>query len=72
MSQHYDDNPFLWRWTCPICRMSMRTRTSSATQREARQHSYTEHRTVPPLIIPTSCLWDTRIKGHTVLVTYDD
>ena len=72
MAQYDPEEHTLWRWTCPVCRMMIRTRTSSATLGQARQHSYSEHRSVPALIIPTRCLWDTRIKGHSVLVTYDD
>ena len=66
------DDPVLWRWQCPICTMQIRSRTSHITQREARQHSYTEHRTVPQLIVPVMCLWDSRILGHQLLVTYPD
>ena len=66
-----DYDTILWRWTCTYCGLCIRTRTSSTTSREARQHSWTDHRVAPRLIIPTMCMWDPRIKGSNVLFTYE-
>lgn len=61
----------LFKWTCPTCAITIRTRLWDMTIGEARLHNWTEHRvsTVPT---PVACLWDARINGHRLLCTYDD
>lgn len=62
--------PCLYKWTCPECGMTIRTRLWDMTIGEGRLHSYNSHRT-SPAIVPVACLWDPRIVGKRWLYTRD-
>lgn len=61
----------LFKWTCPDCLLTFRTRDYVFTQREARWHAWDQHR-ARALGVPTPCLWDARIHGRRCLVTQPD
>ena len=63
--------PNLWKWTCPDCSITIRTRYPVSTKAHARAHAYHDHRRTLPVVTPIACLWDVRIHGHQVLVTKD-
>lgn len=60
--------PELYRWTCPTCLLVFRTRDYLYSIREARWHSWDQHRAYTPAL-PVPCLWDPRIQGRQILVT---
>ena len=72
MRDYQELEPCLWKWTCTDCLMEIRTRHSHSTKAQARHHAYEEHRRQLPLVVPIACLWDSRIQGKAVLVTYAD
>ena len=72
MPDNWADLPNLWRWTCVHCHLTIRTRTHQSCADRARQHLWDPHRLGAQLVVPVACMWDPRIKGHTLLATYDD
>lgn len=71
MRDNHSEVDVLWKWTCPFCEVTLRTRSNPSTADRARQHLWTEHRSPTSLIVPQMCMWDPRIKGHVMLVTYE-
>jgi hypothetical protein len=64
-------DPDLWRWQCRWCKVFIRTRHYDMTLALAKRHSWTEHR-VACEAFPRQCAFDARIRGHVMLVTYED
>lgn len=60
----------LWRYLCGQCNLVVRSRLYDKTLSEARYHAWTEHR-MSVTGVPTECLWDVRIQGKDVLLTFD-
>jgi hypothetical protein len=72
MGDNWEELPNLWRWTCPHCLITIRTRAARITADRARQHLWEAHRAPTTLVVPVACMWDVRIKGHVALTTHDD
>ena len=61
----------LFKWTCPLCLLSIRTRHYDLTASEAAYHGESIHDMVLKPT-PVRCMWDSRINGYTKLLTYDE